>query len=295
MRILLTGATGYIGGRVAERLIEEGHEVYCVVRHTSKVEELQQYAEHIIAFQENIQLYSIMAQAKPELVIHIAGKFCGQHSASNIEQMLESNITFPTILLDAAERAGCRKILNTSSFWQNYDKEIYNPVNLYAAMKQSFEDIIMYYTRCRGFCALSLQLFEVYGAGDRRKKVLNCVRELKEGEELSMSPGRQKLYMCYIEDVVNAFLRAVDVIGMQQKGTYEKYAVRDKEPYFLQEIIETYLRISKKKVCLKWGDIPYPDRIIMNPEGLGEVLPGWRPNYSLEEGMKQYCKGEQTK
>lgn len=289
MKIVLTGATGYIGGHIAEKLIQNGHEVYCIVRPTSDISKLPQGVQ-AITIGRNIELYETLAKVKPAIVVHVAGVFLGRHAKETIEQMLQSNVVFSTILLDAACEAGCQYFINTSSYWQNYNLENYNPVNLYAATKQAFEDVIRYYILDDKITVMDLQLFDVFGPKDPRKKVLNLVAALRDGDDMQMSPGEQKLYMCYIEDVVMAYMHTLDVIVQKPVGVYEKWAVRAEKPYTLKEIVDKYLKIARKDVSLHWGGLDYRKREIMNPEGIGKVLAGWKPQYTLEEGLKKYCE-----
>lgn len=287
MKIVLTGATGYIGGHIAEKLIQNGHEVYCIVRPTSDISKLPPEGQTIVV-SRNAELYQVLAEVNPKVVVHVAGIFLGKHSKETIEQMLQSNVVFSTILLDAACEAGCQYFINTSSYWQNYNWENYNPVNLYAATKQAFEDVIKYYIADDKITVMDLQLFDVFGPKDPRKKVLNLVAALRDGDDMQMSPGGQKLYMCYIEDVVAAYMHTLDVIVQKPVGVYEKWAVRAEKPYTLKEIVDKYLKIAGKDVSLHWGGLDYRKREIMNPEGIGKVLAGWKPQYTLEEGLKKY-------
>lgn len=287
MRVLLTGVTGYIGGCVAESLVRSGHEVYGIIRPTSDVFRVPRGVKGIM-IAANKELYSAL-EIEPDVVIHIAGMFLGEHSEKNIEQMLESNVVFSTMLVDAVCKAGCRYFINTASYWQNYKQQTYNPVNLYAATKQAFEDVVKYYTEAKKIAAMSLIMFDVYGPGDSRRKVLNLVAELQDGEELKMSPGEQMLYMCYIEDVVMAYEQALGVIIQKPMGIYEKWAIRSETPNSLREIIDKYIVISKKNIKLQWGGLEYRKREIMDPSGIGEILPGWRPQYTLEAGLRKFC------
>lgn len=292
MRILITGATGFIGSAVAERISRE-HEVWCTLRKASDKSKLKDAECAFIYVDERQTLYEELARVRPEIAIHIAGIFLSEHNRDNIAGMIDSNIDFPAVLFDAAYEAGCRQFINTASCWQNYQGEAYNPVNLYAATKQAVEDILQYYVEAKNAKAITLTIFDSYGPNDSRGKVLNIVSKLKDGDSIMMSGGEQRMYMCYIEDIVSAYVRAVGLLESMNAGTYEKYAVRDETAYSLKEIISMYLKLSGKNINIQWGARKYRDREIMDPSGWGCVLPGWQARYSLESGMKLYVEGSE--
>lgn len=240
-------------------------------------------------------LYEEMEIVKPEIVIHLAGIFLSEHKDDDIAALIDSNIDFPTILFDAAYKSGCRRFINTASCWQNYQGESYNPVNLYAATKQAIEDILKYYVMAKGAEAITLNIFDSYGPNDLRKKVLNIVSGLKDGDSIGMSGGDQRMYLCYIEDIVSAYIQAINLLYSMKGGEYKKYAVRDESTYSLKEIITCYLTLSGKHINVRWGERPYRSREIMDPSGWGDVLPGWQIQYPLELGMKLYISSEDNR
>lgn len=285
MKILLTGATGYIGTHLVAKLCEK-NEVYIVVRANSDTENITRKVAGIIVYgQDNI--YERLGEIKPDILIHLAGVFYGEHQADNIQNLLESNIVFATVVIDAAVCAGCKKIINTGSYWQYYGKEDYNPVNLYAATKQAVEDILQYYIKAKKCKAISLQIFDSYGPNDSRNKILNIIARMKDGEEIDMSSGEQKMYYCYIDDLTDGYIRAIDVLDDLQEGEHKCYVLREKEPVRLRDIIELYLKIHQKKLEINWGKREGRDREIMDPTGMGKVLPGWAPKYTLKEGLRK--------
>lgn len=284
MKIAVTGATGYIGSHLVSVLSRE-HEVYAVVRQTSDTTKIQDHVKGIICFDRE-RIYIQLAEIAPDVLIHVAGVFYGEHTPDNIGTLLEGNLVFSTIVFDAAVQAGCRRIINTGTYWQQFEGEDYNPVNLYAATKQAAEDLLLYYVKVKGCSAVTLQIFDSYGPDDDRNKILNIVKNLDDGAEIDMSGGQQKMYFCHVEDLANAYMRAIELLGSMESGTYNRYALRDEKPIPLRTLIEEFLRIQGKHVEIHWGARAYRDREIMEPEGIGTVLPGWKPRYTWEQGIK---------
>jgi nucleoside-diphosphate-sugar epimerase len=285
MNVVITGATGFIGNAVAQRLSQE-HTVWCTMRRTSDVSKLENIRCDVLYVDERASLYKSLSEIRPEMVIHLAGVFLSEHNSENIAGMIDSNIDFPAVLFDAAYEAGCRQYINTGSCWQNFQGKVYEPVNLYAATKQALEDVLKYYVYAKNAKAITLSIFDSYGPNDTRNKILNIIARLSDGDSIGMSGGEQKMYLCYIEDIVNAYIQAIRLLQDMEKGTYAKYAVRDEQPLSLREIVEMYLAISGKHIDVHWGERAYREREIMDPSGWGMVMPGWHIQYSLEDGLK---------
>ena len=138
-KVIISGATGYIGLHLCKAL-DSKYEVYAIVRKQSNLKELKKYvsSKRIIMLEDNIKkFYTQMKEIEPDYFVHLAGKFISEHSEANLSDLLDSNLTAPVKMLDAICKAGCKNIINTGSYWQNYDGDNYNPVNLYAATKMA--------------------------------------------------------------------------------------------------------------------------------------------------------------
>ncbi len=291
-RALLTGITGFIGLNLGKALLQDGWEVYGIVRETSNVEKVKQELGgkiQLLVHSKESDLNSIVAKTKPDVVFHLASVFLSSHTYEDIAPMMESNITFGTQLLEAMTTNGVKHFVNTGTSWQHYNSEDYNPVNLYAASKQAFLDIVRYYQDAQGLYVTNLELFDTYGPGDPRRKLFALLKEISESHEtLKMSKGEQLIDIVFIEDVVGAFVLAGNYL---LNGDYDKcgtYAVSSGKAIPLQKLVAEFSRISGRKVDIEWGARPYRNREVMVPWHTGKSLPGWSPKYSLEFGIPKF-------
>lgn len=287
MKLFLTGATGFIGSQLAQRLVAEGHDLAIVIRPDSKLDILRavlpQIHVHVYDGSYASLLHALEA-AQPELVCHVASLFLAQHKSEDVARLVESNLNFPAQLLEAMNQLGIKRLINTGTSWQHYKNEAYNPVNLYAATKQAFESILAYYLETQDFKAITLKLFDTYGPGDTRPKLFSLLRKTaRTGGPLRMSPGEQLLDLVYIDDVLDAYLLAMARLSEVTKAAC--YAVSNPGRLTLQELVRLYGETVKRPLHVEWGGLPYRPREVLVPWTDHALVPGWQPTIGLREGI----------
>ena len=290
-KALLSGATGFIGSHLSRHLLGEDWDVAIVTRVESDISVLGDLAGRIAVHRHDGTLEgmsAIMDTARPDVVFHLASLFLSDHRADQVEPLIRSNILFGTQLLEAMTGAGVRLLVNTGTGWQHYGNRQYDPVNLYAATKQAFEDVLRYYVEAVSVRAITLKIFDTYGPGDRRRKIFSLLREASErNEPLVMSPGEQQIDLVYIDDVLCAFIEAANLLLSDKVEGHESYIVTSGAPIVLRDLVDTYIRITGRHLTVRWGGRPYRTREVMLPWSAGKPLPGWRPNIGLEEGIQR--------
>lgn len=297
-RILISGASGYIGCHLIEKLKKEKYELFVIVRPTTdrhilkgKINE-----ENIIVLESPDALYHKIKKIKPYLYIHLMGVFYEKHNNKNIIQLIDSNIRDALLILDAVNGAGCKKVINTASYWQNRLNSVYSPVNLYAATKQAFETLMTHYVENENMSVITLTIFDTYGPQDQRGKIISKIYQLKDGDTLELTSGEQKLYLCHIDDVVSGYLTAIKIIKEMEGGKALKYALRDRgKPIVLKDALMMAVAIWGKHVRLNFGSIKQKKIAIDDPTDYGIVLPGWEAKVRLEDGLKDIMESNNVK
>jgi len=290
MSILVTGATGFVGGALVRRLAQMRQEVHAVVRPQSNVDSLANLEGVKIHRHDGTtkDLCGILNAAAPETVLHLASMFRADHEPSDLDPLIRTNVLFSAQVAEAAVRAGVRRLVNAGTAWQHYCDADYDPVCLYAAAKQACESILEYYARACGLYVITLILSDTYGPGDSRPKLFSLLRNAAtRGERLSMSPGEQKLDLVYIDDVVEAFLQAAVRLRTERVEVPQRYAVRTGRALSLREIVARYRDAGGATPVIDWGNRPYRSREVMSPWSGGTTLPGWHAAVALEEGLRR--------
>jgi nucleoside-diphosphate-sugar epimerase len=287
-RALLTGATGYIGSRLAARLVRDGWEVHVVARPGSSLALLEPVSDKLVVHEfdgTTARMIELVKAAAPSVVFHLASLFLAQHKPEDIEALVDSNLLFSTQLVEAMLHNGVRQLVNTGTSWQHYENADFNPVNLYAATKQAFEALLAYYIEAHALKVSSLMLFDTYGPGDPRPKLIPMLWKCAASQQpLAMSPGEQLIDLVHVDDVVEAFLAAELALRTQQGG-HVHYAVSSGKPMRLKDLVSVFEHATGTRLAITWGGRPYRLREVMVPWTDHAGPPGWQPRISFVQGV----------
>lgn len=293
-RAVITGATGYIGSNLVSHLVQEGWDIHIITRPNSDLNVLNSVLGKITVHHHDgtsSGMVEVIARSKPEIVFHLASLFLDQHNTEVIEALINSNIVFPSQLVEAMAVNGVQYIINTGTSWQHYNNEDYNPVNLYAATKQSFEDILTYYIEAKGLKATTLALFDTYGPNDPRAKLIALLWKTAITQQpLSMSPGEQLIDLVHINDVVGAYTLAASSLRQQTVG-HTHYSVSSGAPMRLKDLVEVFQEATQTTLPITFGGRPYRPREVMVPWVQHQAVPNWKPQVPFEIGIQKTFPG----
>ena len=294
---IVTGGTGFIGKNLIHKLVSDEWKVSILHRKNSDLRKLlyddidyiDKYNIDEKSISEIFRDISRRVDMERTVIFHIAalvqGGVCKDE---DIDELISSNVTYGTQILNAAVEVGIKNFINTGTAWQHYNNEEYNPVNLYAASKEALEDILKYYEDAYGVKKITLQLFDTYGTNDSRKKILDLIFEnINNKKILNMSPGEQYIDLVYIDDIIDAYIIAADYL---LSHNYEKcgvYGVSSEEPIKLKELVRLVEDLTGSKTMINFGGRAYRQREVMEPWKNYPTLPGWRKKINIRDGI---CK-----
>jgi CDP-3, 6-dideoxy-D-glycero-L-glycero-4-hexulose-4-reductase len=285
VKVVVTGATGYVGGVIVEQLISQGNEVAAVVRALSDL--LPVGVQQIVDTGDDAFVLSEFQSFGVEVVIHCAAHQDLNHSLLSSANLIETNLGFAGRMLAIAELAGVTGFVAAGTFATHADgTNEYAPQNLYAATKQAFNALAEHYRRNTEMSVVVLELSDTYGPNDPRPKFLTLVKKAASSQQtLDASPGLQVLNPIHVDDVARAFLHAANLLidGVELAATY---CVHGTEAVTLQELVSIYESVHDLKVNINWGGRQYREGEIMKPF-VGEPLPSWQPTISLSVGLRQ--------
>ncbi len=318
-RVLLTGASGYIGHHVATALLNAGVEVHALTRPGSDLRGVA-LARHDLHTVTASHVAEIVGAVRPQAIVHLASLVKGQHAPADIAPLIEAHVTLPTLLLEAALPGSV--FINTGSYWELGDQTpglfSNTPNCVYAATKAALKPVLDYYARARYLNILTLTLFDVYGPNDWRGKLLPTlaarVKQLTPVSDgsapdslpqtslqkpLILSPGEQLLDFVHIRDVAAGYMQSLRFlaehhpardgqggIGTAAPCNPHRFALRSGTLRTLREVIALVQEVWNVTLpCEFTGS--YPANQIMIPNISESILPGWGAATSLRDGLAE--------
>ena len=288
MRILLTGATGFIGSHVARALVREGHEVHVLVRAESNLGRIEDLTSSLHLIKGDL--------LNPAFVLHPSAFDLGLHLAWHVEPgnylhqpQKEDWIVASLRLASALRDGGCRRFVATGTSFEYAPSDLpqreSSPTKPSTAYGQAKLELFEALRRSIDIDLAWLRPFYLYGPDeDRRRLVPVVINSLLRGQETKLVPGERVRDYLHIEDVASAICA---VAGSQLTGAVN---IASGVPITVREIALKIGEALDRVDLLKLGALPYaasePLYLLADNTKLREGT-GWKPRYPLDEGLRQ--------
>ena len=252
--ILITGASGFIGGYVLDNCLKNNFNVYAIFRNSKKnVSFARKYKKKIFPiFYNNIyQIKNKLINCKIDYVIHCATHYIKKHAHNDIENIIKSNVLFSTILLDAIVNIKIKKFINLGTVWQHFNDTKNLAFNLYAASKQSFECIFNYYKdQYKKIKFYNVLLTDTFGVNDKRKKLVPIlVKNYKNKDKNKINiPKNLTMNLVNVNEVTNC-------LNILLKNNFESnnYVIKSNQDVKIFDLINFLNDKLEKKIKINWS------------------------------------------
>jgi dTDP-glucose 4,6-dehydratase len=303
-RVLVTGAGGFIGGHLVDRLVRDGAQVRAMVRYNSRNErgtldwfppETTQDVDVVLGDLRDVESVS-RAVAGNEVILHLAAQIAIPYSFVNPRDFFETNVLGTLNVAQAALTHEVSRVVHTST------SEVYGtarqipitedhpiePQSPYAASKVGADKLMDSYNRTFDLPVTILRPFNTFGPHQSARAVIpTIISQALNGDVLRLGSLDPRRDLTFVADTVDGFVRAAtspDAVGRTvQLGTGRDVSVGD--------IVQTVGQLLEKELTVEQDpDRVRPEnsevmRLIASPRLAGELL-GWTPRMELEDGLR---------
>ena len=281
-RVLVTGAGGYIGRRLCERLVASGADVHATVRSTKPDAPAHCWKVELSDFGATSRLLS---NVRPDIVIHLAGHVAGAPDLALVRPTLESNVVATVNLLVAARESSVSRFVTTGSMVEPADPALAG--SPYALSKWISTAYAQMFTTLYDLPTICMRVFMVYGPGQRdsRKLIPHVIESFLRDEPPRVASGAWEVDWVFIDDVVDAYIAALDAPA----AAGETIDIGSGELVTIRGVIELLRELTGSSAEPQFGALQ--DRPFELPQradvATADRLLSWRPRVPLDEGLER--------
>lgn len=281
MRILLTGANGFLGSHLLHKLFQD-HDVSIILRKNSNIQRISSILQSnkidilYIDSTNNTSIESFFKNKNFELIIHCATNY--DRKNHYFFDVFESNVLFPLKLLEIGLHNGLQYFINTDSYF-NKENLTYNALPNYSKTKKLF----LHYLQEVGqsISIINMRLEHIYGPNDNDDKFIPFLyNKLIKNAPIPLTYGHQKRDFVYIDDVINTFIKIINNLRMTKHSYFKTLEIGSGKSIYLKKFIETMASMLNSTSELQYGKIDYRDDEIMNSFA-NASLTKWSEEYEV--------------
>lgn len=316
-KILVTGAAGFIGSKLAYELAKRGDKIvgvdnindyYDVRLKYGRIHEFSHPNMQFVqmSIEDKVSLDALFEKEKFEMVVNLAAQAGVRYSISHPYSYMQSNLVGFLNILEACRHNNIPKLVFASSssvYGMNEkvpyeeDDKVDTPVSLYAASKKSNELMAHCYSKLYGMQCIGLRFFTVYGPWGRPDmSPMLFANALRDGKPIKVfNNGDMIRDFTYIDDIVEGTIRTIDrdiPLNKRENGVaYRIYNIGCSHPVKLMDFIEEMEKAYGKKaekiyLPMQPGDVYQTNADTSRLES--EM--GYKPHVSLHEGLAEFVK-----
>ena len=283
--IVITGTSGFIGYEFLKFALNQEYNVTDILRIKNKKNKKlkllkKKYKKNYksIYFSRYNNLKEKLKKIKVDYFINFATLYINEHKFNNINNLINSNILFPTIVYDLIYLKS-KKIINFGTMMQHNNSIKFESQNLYAATKSAFEVISDYYLSKKNNTKIyNLKLYESFGVNDNRNKLIpTLIKNYKKNKITKILSKKLKLNIIHIDDIIRAI-----ILIMKKNIQSGSYCIKQKNNTKVNKLINDTNKKLKRKIKIKYLN----KNVSKIKENKLKILPYWKPSSNIEKKIQ---------
>ena len=289
--ILITGASGFIGSRVLNKLIQKNtNYIFLLIRDETNLSRISNHinSERVSTFFfDNIE--EVFKKNEIDFVIHLATNYIKFDKPNEHESLIEDNVNKPSKIVNLAIKHNVKGFINTGTFFEvdegenliTEDSKIY-PFNFYAKTKIEFQDILDQSSNVLN--SVTLRLFSPYGPNDNQKVIPLIIKSIIDKEDLVIENPNINCDFTYVDDIALGYEKTIKKMNTNFKLP-KIINICSGNFYKLDQVVESLRSISRTNINVDYKSLKEIE-LKRSSNKLAKDLLGWIPKTSLESGLK---------
>ena len=253
-KILVTGSSGFIGSCLTSKLLNDGQILFTILRNNKinkkkAVKIKKKYKNyHPIFFSKINQLKNKLSKLKIDVVVNLATKYLNKHNFKEMIELINSNILFTTVVLEALPKKKLKKYINLSTMTLYKNSYEYEPLNLYAATKKGFIDIIKFYQiNFKKIKFYNISIYDTYGQVDKRMKIIpTLIKNYKLNKMTTVISKKLNMNLLNVNDICSGIKLLIE-----KNILAGNYSMRSKKFINIVDLVNKINKKLIKKIKLK--------------------------------------------
>lgn len=298
-RILISGATGFVGANLVRFLVKKNYPIHVLVRKTSNFWRIKDLISKISLWQVDLLEKELLAKTvkkiNPRVIFHLANAPLYLGQPSSVKSYIEANLVGTINMIEACQDINYQCFINTGSSAEYGPKEkpmkednLCQPRSLYAVTKLAATNYASFVGKIEKKPIITLRLFSPFGPYDDPKRLMvEVIYNALKNKNIFLSRADLVRDYVYIDDVTRAYYLAITAA---EKYPGEIFNLGMGRQTTIKKVVETTLDLTSSSSKISWDVFPSRDfesSIWQADLKKTEKCLNWRPEFSLKEGLKK--------
>lgn len=293
MKIIVTGAAGFLGRHLCRALRQDGHEL--------KLLDLKPNPDFETAIADVRDAAAMEREIRDaDVVFHLAALIEAGESVKNPQAFVDSNITGSLNILEAMRKNEVKTLAFSSTAAVYGEPQIIPitedsrtmPINPYGVTKLALEGLLSSYVASHGLTGIALRYFNLYGPEEHHEPETHAIprfiKQIYNGEEVTVwGNGEHQRDYIHVKDIVSAHLKALS-LATEQPGKYHYMNLSTERPTSVLEIVRLIESVLGKPANIKHFPPRAGDPMVLYADATkAKTLLNWQAEVSIEAGLQE--------